>query len=141
MEFIEIINNFVSSITPAEWTIGGIASFLALTAMRGLFIFAFMVELPKAIVRFKFPKVIEKTLLSLYGVVERITIVYDVAANVTLGTVLFLEMPGGWHTFSYRMGKYINKDTGWRNKIAVRVCSVLSKIDKDHCSRIYLTGF
>jgi len=141
MEFLDIFYSFIASITPQEWTIGGIASFLALAAIRGIFMFAFMVELPKAIVRFNFPKALEKVLLSLYGIAEKITVIYDAATNVTLGTVLFMDLPGGWHTFSYRVGKYTHEDKGWRGKVATKVCVILDRIDPDHCSRIYLTGF
>ena len=141
MEFINLINSVISSITPEQWTIGGIASFLTMSAFRGLFMFTFIIKIPEAVENTKLVRPLKEVLLAGFEVLERVGIVYDVAFNTVVATILFFDRPGGLHTFSFRMGKYLAEDDGWRNKVAQQVCKILSHIDEGHCTKIYLNGF
>ena len=73
MEFANIIVGFLTAITPQEWTIWGITSFLTITAVRGLFSFAMLMKLPKWIADSKLPVNLKQLLL---GIVLALLIAY-----------------------------------------------------------------
>jgi len=141
MDFANIIVNFLTSITPQEWTLWGITSFLAITAGRGLFMFAMLMKMPEWIADSNLPKNVKKCMQLGIRIMEAIGVAYDVGINFFVMSFIFLDPPGGLHTFSYRMGKYLIEDDGWRNKVAQKVCKLLSKFDKGHCTKIYLNSF
>lgn len=52
-----------------------------------------------------------------------LAVTLDVVFNITIGTILFLELPGQW-TFSQRVGEY-KKRIDWREPIAFWICANL----------------
>lgn len=63
-----------------------------------------------------------------------IALVLDVLFNVTIGSVLFLDLPRQW-TFSQRVGNY-KRRIDWRAPLAHWICSNLLdpfEVDGAHC--------
>lgn len=57
----------------------------------------------------------------------------DVVYNVTLGSLIFWELPHEL-TLSQRMTRHIKEDDGWRKKVATWICSKLVEPwDYNHC--------
>lgn len=62
-------------------------------------------------------------------------VLLDVFINVIFLTVLFFDLPREWMT-TIRLRRYLEKDNGWRKKVAYWVCSqLLDAFDPDgnHC--------
>ena len=61
--------------------------------------------------------------------------VMDVAFNLFLGTIIFLQLPRE-HTFTARLERNIKSGKGWRHTVSVWLCSnLLDPFDKNdkHC--------
>lgn len=135
--------DILSHLFSMDLTLPAFLTLLAFTAVRGLMMFAVVVNLPDIINQLPVPQVVKSILLKLNKVVDMISVAYDVAMNVTLMTILFLDSPKGWHTFSYRLGYYISADhqADWRKTVATKICNILSVIQENHCTMIYRTSF
>jgi hypothetical protein len=64
-------------------------------------------------------------------------ITLDVAVNITIGSLLFLELPRWW-TLSERLHYHATRDHGWRTAMSSWMCrNMLNPFDPDghHCGR------
>jgi hypothetical protein len=67
--------------------------------------------------------------------VVAVAIILDILANITIATVVFLDLPREL-LITTRLQKYMKKDTGWRKKIAKYLCDhILDPFDPrgNHC--------
>lgn len=65
-----------------------------------------------------------------------VAVFLDVLFNITIGTILFLDLPHQW-TFSQRIGSYKAR-FDWRSPLAAWICANLLdpfEVDGAHCKR------
>ncbi len=90
-----------------------------------------------ALLRSKREGTISKASLVLGYPLIAVGVVFDVVLNITVGTVLFLELPSYKRLFlTARMSRLIREDSDWRGKIAEWICSnLLDNFDPSgkHC--------
>lgn len=63
-----------------------------------------------------------------------VSVALDVLFNITIGTLLFMELPREW-TFSQRVGRY-KRRIDWREPLATWICANLLdpfEVDGAHC--------
>lgn len=113
-----------------------------MTAARGFILYAVVKELNVLILKTNLPGPVKAVLLIMYNAFKTVTVWYDIALNVTLATVVFADSPHGLHTFSWRMGRYLDDGypVGFRKTAATQVCKLLSMIEIDHCKLAYWAG-
>lgn len=76
------------------------------------------------IYRAQLTKRLSPTTLTLLFPFVLLGLLMDVAANIVIAPVLFLDPPREWLVTS-RLIRYLKTDTGWRNKLAGAVCENL----------------
>jgi hypothetical protein len=64
-------------------------------------------------------------------------LIIDVFAQYTIAVIIFLDAPQ-WkeHLVTLRLIRYVNKETGWRNKLASYICKNLLDVfdpSGNHC--------
>lgn len=108
---------------------------LSLSILVFLWLFWGLYVLVMGLYRAYLNKQLTKLTICLGAPFLAIGLTFDVIANIFIATFVFAELPKEFLVTS-RLTRYVNKDTGWRNKIANAICdNILDVFDPngDHC--------